>query len=242
MRLLLPMISATATMSGYFLPPHVHFCQRGDAFVFLDLKQDDYTLVNGAAATALQALSSARVSAPLPEQNLNDALNELLKGGLLTTESNGRAIAPTHIDPAVDNLVDRETVLEASVSLGQMVNCFAACIRAKLSLRWRSIEATVMSVAQRKAKHAGDRPFDTERARALTAAFLKARGLFPANYLCLFDSLALLHFLAKYGVYPTWVFAVRLEPWAAHCWVQHQHYTFNEEAEQAATYTPVMVI
>lgn len=230
-------------MSGYFLPPHVHFCQRGDAFVFLDLKQDDYTLVNGAAATALQAVSSQQAgTSSLPEHDLKDALNELLKGGLLTTEGNGRAIAPTHIDPAVDNLVDRETVLEATVSPWQLVNCLAACIKAKLDLRWRSIEATVMSVAQRKAMHASDRPFDTERARTLTAAFLKARGLFPANYLCLFDSLALLHFLAKFGVYPTWVFAVRLEPWAAHCWVQHQHYTFNEEAEQAVTYTPVMVI
>ncbi|HEY0683718.1 MAG TPA: lasso peptide biosynthesis B2 protein [Steroidobacter sp.] len=229
-------------MSGYFLPPHVHFCQRGDAFVFLDLKQDDYTLVNGASATALQALSKQMATPAFFEHDLKDALNELLKGGLLTTESNGRAIAPTHIDPAVENLVDRETLLDTSVSLGQMVNCFAACITAKLSLRWRSIEATVMSVARRKAEHASDRPFDLERARALTAAFLKARGLFPANYLCLFDSLALLHFLAKYGIYPTWVFAVNLEPWAAHCWVQHQHHTFNEDAEQAVTYTPVMVI
>jgi hypothetical protein len=229
-------------MSGYFLPPHVHFCQRGDAFVFLDLKQDDYTLVNGAAATALQALSKQVATPAFSEHDLKDALNELLKGGLLTTESNGRAIAPTHIDPAVDNLVDRETLLDASVSLGQIVNCFAACITAKLSLRLRSIEATVMSVARRKAKHASEQPFDTARARALTAAFLKVRGLFPANYLCLFDSLALLHFLAKYGIYPTWVFAVHLEPWAAHCWVQHQHYTFNEEAENAVTYTPVMAI
>ncbi|MBM0107282.1 lasso peptide biosynthesis B2 protein [Steroidobacter sp. S1-65] len=229
-------------MSGYFLPPHVHFCQRGDAFVFLDLKQDDYMLVNGAAATALRALSSTRPDAPsLPEQQLSDALNELVKGGLLTNDGSGRAIAPTQIEVAVDNLVDQETLLDTSVTLGQIVNFFVACSAAKLSLRWRSIEATVMSVARRKEKRAS-RPIDMTRARALTAAFLKLRGLFPANYLCLFDSLALLHFLAKYDIHPTWVFAVRLEPWAAHCWVQHQQYTFNEEAEDAVAYTPVMVI
>lgn len=231
-------------MSGYFLPAHVHFCQRGDAFVFLDLKQDDYTLVNGAAAGALQALSSSRAGTPpSTERDFGDDLDELVKGGLLTTEIHtGRAIAPTQVQLAVDNLVDRETLLDASVTFGQTLNFFAACIRAKLSLRWRSIESTVMSVARRKEKHANDRPLDMTRARALTASFLKLRGLFPANYLCLFDSLALLHFLAMYRIYPTWVFAVSLEPWAAHCWVQHQHHTFNEEAEKAVTYTPVMAI
>lgn len=228
-------------MSGYFLPSHVHFCQRGDACVFLDLKQDDYTLVNGPAAAALRALSSP-TSNTQPTRDFSDDLSELLQGGLLITQPHaGKLVAPTRIELAVEHLVDRETLQDHAVSVGQFMNFFAACAMARASLRWRKIEATVMSVARRKALHVNS-PFDLPRAQQLTAAFLKLRGFFPANYLCLFDSLALLNFLASYDVYATWVFGVRLEPFAAHCWVQHRHYVLNEEVEEAANYTPIMAI
>jgi hypothetical protein len=229
-------------MSGYFLPSHVHFCQRGDACVFLDLRQDDYTLVNGPAAAALRALSSP-TSDTQPARDFNDDLSELLKGGLLITQPHtGKVVAPTRIEIAVEHLVDRETLRDHPVSFGHTLNCLAACAAARASLRWRKIEATVMFVANRKAKHAGGSAFDLARARQLTGAFLKLRGFFPGNYLCLFDSLALLNFLARYGIYPTWVFGVRLEPFAAHCWVQYRHYALNEEVEEAANYTPIMAI
>ena len=45
-------------MDEFYLPPHVHCCRRGDAFVFLDLRQDDYTLVAAEAAEALRELMS----------------------------------------------------------------------------------------------------------------------------------------------------------------------------------------
>lgn len=229
-------------MSGYFLPSHVHFCQRGDACVFLDLRQDDYTLVNGSAAAALRALSTQTNDAQ-PTRDFSEELSELLKGGLLITQShNGKVVAPTRIELAVEHLVDRETLRDQPVSVGHIMTFFAACTTARASLRWKKIEATVMSVANRKARHASDRPLDLARAQQLTAAFLKLRGFFPGNYLCLFDSLALLNFLASYGVYPTWVFGVRLEPFAAHCWVQYRHYALNEEVEEAANYTPIMAI
>jgi hypothetical protein len=225
-------------MSAYFLPPHVHFCQRGDAFVFLDLRQDDYTLVNGPAATALKELAAQRA-----DRDLSQDLSELLNGGLLITEQNaGKVVSPTHVDLAAECLVDRESFGDVRVTLGHVVHFAAACTAAKLSLRWRKIEDTVMSVARRKERRAGNQAFDLARAQDLAAVFHKLRGFFPANYLCLFDSLALLEFLAKYRLYPTWVFGVRLEPWAAHCWVQHQQWLLNEEVEAAATYTPIMAI
>lgn len=231
-------------MSSYFLPPHVHFCQRGDAFVFLDLKQDDYTLVNGAAAAALRILTLQPAdSLSCSERNLHDDLCELLKGGLLITERDaGKTVAPTQTDVAVEFLVERESLRDVNVTPSQVVAFVTACTAAKMSLRWRKIEDTVMSVARRKQRHASRHPFDEQRARRLTAVFLKLRSFFPANYLCLFDSLALLEFLAKYHVFPDWVFGVRLEPWAAHCWVQHGYCTFNEDPEEAANYTPIMTI
>src|SRR5690606_11431637 len=111
-------------MSSYLLPPHVHFCQRGEAFVFLDLKQDDYTLVNGAAATALRMLTLQPADTLISSgQNLHEDLRDLLQGGLLTTDTNaGRMLAPTEAEIAVECMVEREALRNTSVSPSQFVN------------------------------------------------------------------------------------------------------------------------
>jgi hypothetical protein len=227
-------------MDEYFLPLHVHCCQRGDAFVFLDLKQDDYTLITGEAAGALRTL--AETAPAEPSATIGNALRELVSGGLLTTDPRaGRRFTATHSDLAMEPLLDSETPPHVTVRLSDWVNFIAACTTAAVRLRWHKIENTVAAVARRKALH-GDRDIDLEQARHLTAVFQRLRSLFPANYLCLFDSLALIEFLARYRVYPTWVFGVKLEPWAAHCWIQQGQFAFNEGVEEAASYTPIMAI
>jgi hypothetical protein len=228
-------------MAEYFLAPHVHYCCRGDAFVFLDLKQDDYTLVNGKAATALQALSAGHVDSSRPE--LADALKELLDGGLLTTDrSTGRNIRSTQAELALEPLLDLEALSQARPRLSHVYRFIAACTTASARLRWGKIEDTVKAVERRKARHSARRPFDMDRARELTTAFRALRASFPRNYLCLYDSLALLEFLARFELYPTWVFGIKLEPWAAHCWVQQGQFVFNEGVEEAAAYTPIMAV
>jgi hypothetical protein len=103
------------------------------------------------------------------------------------------------------------------------------------------LERTVSSVAGRKNRHPPATP-DPDAVRALVSAFQSLRSLFPANYLCLFDSLALLYFLAMDGIYPTWVFAVRFDPWKAHCWLQTDTVLLNEEVDETSEYTPIMAI
>lgn len=228
-------------MDDYRLPAHVHCCQRGSAFVFLDLKQDDYTLVSGPAADALRALTSR--GADQGSTQSDDPLGELERGGLLTkAHSAGRPFAPTDVDPAIEPLVDPDELPTTTPRVADRWNFIAACTTASVRLRWYPIERTVTAVARRKALHAGRKPLDVDEARRLTAVFHRLRRSFPANYLCLFDSLALVEFLARHDVFPTWVFGVKLEPWGAHCWIQHGPFAFNERAEHAANYTPIMAI
>lgn len=228
-------------MADLFLPHHVHFCYRGDAVVFLDLQRDDYTFVGAEGAAALRCLSSLEASFTPPESRA--ALNELLDGGLLTTDRRaGRAIAPTVTALASQPLLDDEAVSSVRASFGHLLNFFVASTRASARLRWGQLHRTIGSVQLRKARRKTATPFDVDRARELVAIFGRLRSLFPRRYLCLYDSLALIEFLARYGIFPGWIFGVRLEPWAAHCWVQEAGYIFNEEPEEAAGYTPVMVI
>lgn len=228
-------------MADLFLPHHVHFCYRGDAVVFLDLARDDYTFVGADGAAALRCLSSLESRSTSPEQRT--VLNELLDGGLLTTDRNaGRAVAPTRITHATQPLLDDEAMPAVRVSPRHLWNFFAASTVASARLRWGQLHRTIARVQLRKAKREATMRIDIDRARQLVAIFGRLRALFPRRYLCLYDSLALIEFLARYEIYPSWIFGVRLEPWAAHCWVQEAGYIFNEELEEAAGYTPVMAV
>lgn len=228
-------------MADLFLPYHVHFCYRGDAVVFLDLQRDDYTFVGPEGAAALRCLSSLEENVASPEWRT--ALNEMLEGGLLTTDRNaGRVIAPTTISVASQQLLDDDALLSARASLAHLLNFLTACTYAAARLRWGHLHRTIARVQLRKTHRPPSASFDIDRCRELVAIFARLRPFFPRRFLCLYDSLALIEFLARYRIFPDWIFAVRLEPWSAHCWVQQAGYIFNEEPEQAAAYTPVMVV
>lgn len=229
-------------MDDIFLPSHVYCCRRGDAFVFLDLKQDEYTLIVGEAAASLADLTTETKS-PAPAQRGLEPLKDLLQAGLLTTDPNaGRRFTATHSTLAIQPLLDLETASPAKPKLSHVYHFFAACTTAAARLRWSRIQKTVSRVARRKARRASRQRIDIDKARQLTAIFHRLRAMFPFNYLCLFDSLALVEFMARHEVYPDWVFGVKLEPWGAHCWIQQQEFTFNETVEEAADYTPIMVV
>lgn len=228
-------------MVQVFLPHHVHFCYRGDAVVFLDLAKDDYTFVGPEGASALRCLASRDSKLTSPEQRA--ALDEMINGGLLTMDrSAGRSVVPTLTTLATQPLLDDEAVSAARASASHLYNFFVASTIADARLRWGQLHRTIARVQQRKAQRMAATPLDIDRARELVAIFGRLRSLFPRRYLCLYDSLALIEFLARYGIFPSWIFAVRLEPWGAHCWVQEAGYIFNEEIEEAAGYTPVMAV
>ena len=83
---------------------------------------------------------------------------------------------------------------------------------------------------------------DVERVRTLVKAFDALRPWYPRPYLCMFDSLALLHFLAWHGVFPEWVFGVTAEPFKAHCWVRAGTTVLNDTLERTGAFTPIMQV
>jgi hypothetical protein len=229
-------------VAPYFLPHHVHFCIRNDSVIFLDVRRDDYTLIEGMTSLAFRRLCLPCTETG-DERPSMEALQELVREGLLTDNPHeGKAIAPTSTEIATVPLVDSEDVLRAQINGRHSTLFLVACIATSLSLRLRPLEQIVASLRRERERAGSHQRLDQERARTLTAVFHKLRSLYPRNYLCLFDSLALLRFLAFYRVFPDWVFGARLEPWAAHCWVQHEDLLFNEDPEIAAAYTPVMAI
>jgi hypothetical protein len=225
-------------MSTYFLPKNVYFGCRGDNIVFLDLHRDEYVLVTNDGARAVLSLAPGASSAA---SDIAKEYIELLGRGLLTTDGNhGKSVSPTLVDAATQPLLDGES--RPRIRASHVWPFLCACIVAAFRLRFYSIERTVELVQRRKLRAGPHIEVDLERARALTDIFRRLRSFFPRNYLCLYDSLALIEFLAHYQVFPSWVFGVKLEPWCAHCWVQAGSFVFNEDVEVAATHTAVMAI
>jgi hypothetical protein len=198
-------------------------------------------MLNGHTATAFKQLLDRQPTRS--NAQIATELQELLDGGLLTTDpSAGKSLSAARVELALERLIDPEDATQSRPRAMHVARFIRACTTAAIRLRWGHIQRTVNAVANRKRRRASSTPFDVDKARELTASFQTLRSLFPRDYLCLFDSLALLEFLAGFDLYPTWVFGVRLEPWAAHCWVQEGQYIFNEGVEEAAFYTPIMTV
>lgn len=234
------------------LQSHVYMCQTNGHFVFLDLKKDEYTGLDRSQTHILEdyfcgarSYYDSEKREALRETNaIGVLLKSLTDGGLLTTEpTGGKPPASTSITQPTAPLLSDDASSTFSLKSTDVWSFFLATAHASVVLRWRSIESIVSQVQSRKRRHLGkSESFDFDKARRLVAMFNALRVFYGREYLCLFDSLALINFLSHYNVYPSWVYGVTAEPFQAHCWVQEGDYVFNEAVEIATNYTPIMAV
>jgi Transglutaminase-like superfamily len=244
-------------VTRYYLPNHVFFCYRGRDVAFLDLKLDEYTLLQGLQATVFQTQlvsfsSEHSIHRSAPTRGAEDANNcraedstvaELIANGLLTSDARkGKPIQATRAPRPDRHLLECGSPSARSVGAGHLWHFILSCAVAAYRLRFHHIQRTVAGVSHRRASAHLGQTVDSDKGRELVKIFNALRALFPRGYLCLFDSLALLEFLARYHIYPSWIFAVRQELWGAHCWVQEGTTVFNEEIEETDEYIPIMMV
>lgn len=73
-------------------------------------------------------------------------------------------------------------------------------------------------------------------------AFETWRPLYPHDYVCLIDSLALAHYLLRGGGRPDLVIGVRDAPFSAHAWVVLDGEVVNDRLGQWSSYQPILEI
>ncbi len=232
-------------MARYGLAKHVFVCRDEDYIVVLDIRQDRYFAFEAARTASLVPLLSGwpADSAHTPGVGAEEAALPLQRQGwLLELPAESKEATPVR-PPAPQAEVS--AVLEgepARIGVRAVVAFVAASCFAKLALRFWRFERVIRRVARRNQARAGY-TLDMARARQLAETFTRLRAfLFSHRNECLHDSLALLEFLARYEVFPNWVFGVRARPFVAHCWVQHEDVVFNDTAEHVGSYTPIMVV
>lgn len=242
-------------MRHYFIPDYVHFACEGDAAVFMNLRSDQYSMFLGAKACAFRSLLSRtkdsydRVIALDDSEHVEDAelrrhvTHELLQNRLLIPyDGEVGAPIPLCIPLPERALLEPQDAERPTIALRDVWQFIVSCLVARLRLTCASIEVTVRAVEHRNRNGRSRSPFNPDEARRLLRIYNRLRPLIPKDFLCLYDSLSILEFLARYDCFPSWIFAVQLEPWTAHCWVQYETVAFNQDVDEARSYLPLVAV
>ena len=236
----------------FFLQPHVFLCRGKRHWVILDVNRDKYLCVHRPQFEALGpslkgwhavAEPGGRAAATASE-DAGALAHDLLNLGILSEQAAGSKEALPTVYPLPTEAIEPDSPGHSyRSSCTHAVPFFAAAARASRELRRQPFQLTVDSVRERKRRNSGPagRP-QLERARSLVSVFDRLRLYYPRSYLCLFDSLALIHFLARFGVFPDWVFGVSADPFEAHCWVQSGNVVLNDTVERVSAFTPIMSV
>lgn len=217
-------------MHTYRLPDHLGACEVDGHMLMLDLRRDRYLQLDPYTAAALRRWRDQ------PEVSSREAgLTPLVERGMLIPaepfRGPSRALRP----------VPDRSLLDRAPRVPRRAWAVVPEIAATLwvtrgRLRRSGLECAVREVRRRTPAATATDP------AGHVALFRTARRLLPAAPNCLIDSLALSAFLARRSIHSELVFGVKLDPFAAHCWLQNDDAILNDAADSVTTFTPIMVI
>jgi hypothetical protein len=244
-------VSGNPSVPGpIFLQSHVFICRGKRHWVILDVNRDKYLCVDrnqfealGPSLRGWEALARPGDSGAAPvDEDVVALTSDLLALDILSDRATDAKDARPTDFPLPTEAIDPDSPVHRRRSPGAFAaSFFWSCARASRELRRQRFQLIVAAVRARKSRNAprAGRP-DVERTRSLVSVFERLRLFYPRSYLCLFDSLALIHFLARFHVYPDWVFGVNADPFEAHCWVQTGTVVLNDTVARVSAFTPIM--
>lgn len=212
---------------GWRLAPGTGYCEVDGQLVFLDLGRDKYLALRGEDRAAFERLRDGGT-------NDSEAMTRLVATGLLTRCDGDTSLDAASIVVPNRDILDRDPPFDLRLSL-----------RAGLSLLWsrramrsERIASTVAELARRKSIS----KCCSNEAVALAGTYAASRWLIPIEPRCLIDALALDRILLGRGLRTALVFGVRLDPFAAHCWLQTPDYILTGSAADAHNFEPILVV
>ena len=147
----------------------------------------------------------------------------------------GLAGVPVEADSIAPTLSLIDDVVPLRAGLGDLIRIWPVLRRARADIARRPI-AELLSALTARPAFRYDRDVHPAALR-----WLAARRLLPAAPQCLVDTLALARWL---GPAPQlmMVFGVKLDPFEAHCWLQHADWLLNDRLDTIAAFSPVRVV
>lgn len=235
----------------YFLSKDCFVCKMGFYWIILSAKRDRYLCVAHADLASIGDLlhgwQDRSIVTPVPpaaESVARSFIESLISNGIITRDSTiGKSFAEPQYPVPERQMEPVEPIQQGKGSVLRIARFFLACVTADWQLRTAALSRTLARIERRRLRaESASAINDAALALRLIGAFKSLRPLYPRPYLCLFDSLALLEFLAAYHFYPHVVFGVVADPFQAHCWLQEGATIFNDDLERVGRYRPILSI
>ncbi|CAM2893504.1 lasso peptide biosynthesis B2 protein [Brevundimonas diminuta] len=209
------------------LSSEIYACEVGAQMVLLDLRGDRFFLASPRLQRALQRL--------LERSPLDIASQTLLRD--------------QGIDPAKwDNVESPEIVVAEGDALdaaprdrSRLAVAIVHQARAAIALKFTSLEKIIGRVRETRANmEPNSRTYESLGPTA--AAFRASAKYFPSDQKCLRRSIALARYARRHGHDVTLYIGVKLQPFAAHCWVQDGAIVLNDSIDEVRRFTPIMAV
>jgi hypothetical protein len=234
----------------YWAPHHIRAAVTATGVVLLDLKENRYRALGMTNARELAALAAnwphiSTETQPLLALSRDSALvraKAFMETGLLSRNPPKIAFQASTIDLTMQlTSVGLQEQGTSPIRSHHVLNFVRACLWAKRALRSRTLYSIACEVSEAKAQNS--RTPDLQRTIELVCIFRRLRPYaFESQDRCLFHALALLRFLARYGLHPTWVIGVCARPWAAHSWLQLDTWILDSSPEEICRFAPILAV
>lgn len=240
-------------MKKFLLRRDVYACCTDDGAVLMDLTTGKYFGLDlettAAIAPRIQgwidgignmAGAYAGFDENASEEILDSLVNDL---GLLTDSWALGKSADMPVLHQTESIPFRGNILPwPRISVRHVSAFCGAYLQALLDIKCQPIVATVRRLEARQLRRECGRTSRMQTLELVRIFRVLRPFLFTAKDHCLFDSLALIEFLARFGVYPTWVIGVRTRPFAAHSWVVDGNLILNELLEKTEEFSPILAV
>jgi hypothetical protein len=226
----------------YLLSKQAHVCIANDTVVILDSLTGRYLSIDKDKAAGLGSLI---LSWPIEPNNCvaPRLLQSLIDRRLITKDPQlGKPATPSTVQLPTHWLRDGQPRGCPDIRASDLGRFSISVAYALYSKRFLPFRHTLSRVHRRK-QAAQDRRIDTGELAALVRVFDWLRPLgFKKTNECFLYCLALNEYLSKYDIHPTWVFAVRARPFAAHCWLQHGDQALTDIPFNLRQMVPILVL
>lgn len=221
-------------IGDFALRKGVSFCRVAGRTLFLDVVADRYLCLSPRGEAAFCRLSANGGH----DETDRVVLDNLVRDGPLVRVPHGARIAPC---PAIDrptaSLLDRDGPHPTAIDLAKAAWSVTA---ASIGVRVLGLQRALARLESRQARrpHAASE----ERITRVALAFAQLRFIATEHDNCLTRSLAVANRLSAMGIRARLVIAVKLQPFAAHAWVQCDDYLVNDRREFVREFTPILVV
>lgn len=213
----------------YALRPGLSFCVIDDTTLFLDVPRDRYFALSPDLSRTFADIADALRMGRMIDPTLTRPL--LARNVLIETGGSHRSWVPTLTPPRTEwrsPSVDQP-------GLGSVLRALLCITRTCIRLQLLPLRAVVGAErAEPSRLPTSDRKLDR-----LMTAFSSSLKIWPWQLECLPMSIALQTFLAACDVDADLIFAVKLNPFAAHCWVQIGDRVMGDTLEHVSPFTPI---